>query len=170
HRDGLDCRVQSRQAPFLSRTAKPRTIGIGPDVRPVAAIATKLNIVAMGAAPHLENEDELVLRPIEAPHPSIGFGPDTKVEQLETMCLCRGEQLCNMPPVHADISEAAGKSVALHEAEGCSEEARKASRIHFSGRHLELAVMNFPKARDMAVDRHVEGRIGENGGGFFRAG
>jgi DoxX len=85
HRDGFDCRMQGREVTFFPGAAKSWTGGIGPNIGAVAAITTKLNIVAMGLAPRLEDEDELVLRSVEAPHPAIGLRPDTEIDHLETV-------------------------------------------------------------------------------------
>src|SRR5262245_48794533 len=134
--------MQGGKTTLLPGPAEAGTSCVGPNICSVAAKPAKLHIVEMSGTSCLENENKLVLRPVEAPHSGIGFGPDTEIEHVETLRQGRGDQLPDMPPVHADIGEAARTSGALHEAEGCFKEARKASRIHFSGCHLELAVMN----------------------------
>ena len=45
----------------------------------------------------------------------------------------------------------------------------EALRRHFAGRHHELAVTDLAEPRNMAIDRHVVGRVHENGGSLLRS-
>jgi hypothetical protein len=84
---------------LLPGAAKSWTTRIGPDIGLVAAISTELNIIAVRALPCLEDEDEFMLRPAEAPHPAIGLRLDAEIEHLENIRPSGGEQLRHMPPI-----------------------------------------------------------------------
>src|SRR5258708_3507159 len=73
-----------------------------PDVGPVAAKTAELDIVDVRRASILEDEDQLMPRPIERTHAPVAFGPDTQGLQLCVCAVTGGVQFEKMPPIHAN--------------------------------------------------------------------
>ncbi len=81
--------------------------GVVPDIGPVAAVLTELEIVDMRRRADLEHEHQLVLGAIERSHPGVGLVPDAKVLDLEVDLATGAHELPQMPPVHADEVDSA---------------------------------------------------------------
>src|SRR6056297_3624770 len=58
-----------------------------PDIRAVATMTAKVDIVDVARRAFLEDADQLVLGAIETAHAAIGLVPDAQVEQREAFCL-----------------------------------------------------------------------------------
>ena len=118
-----------------------------------------MHVILMPARTGLEDEHKLVLGTIEAAHPGIGLRPDAKVEHDEARRARRDEQLGRVPPIHADIMDGAGAAEGSHVAHRRFEKFREGDGIHLAGRRREFAMAGLSKAADVAIDRHVIGRI-----------
>jgi hypothetical protein len=57
-----------------------------------------------------EHEDELVAASIERAHARVALDPGTEIEELGVNLAAGGEQLRDMPPIHADIKEGAAEA------------------------------------------------------------
>ena len=81
--------------------------GIVPDIGAVAAGLAEPEAVGVRGGADLEDEDQLVLRAIEAAHAAIGLVPDAEVLQLGERGLAGIEQFAHVAPVHADEGDRA---------------------------------------------------------------
>ena len=80
HGDRLDGRMQLQMMKILPGIAsEPIGRGVVPDVAAVAAVTTQVNVVAVTTAPVLEDENQLMLAPVEAAHSGGVLGPDAQV-------------------------------------------------------------------------------------------
>ena len=79
-----------------------------------------------------------------------------------------GEQLAHMAPVHADEVESAVHTVPGEEPEGARQELGELVLVHLARGHREFAMVDRTKPADMAIDRHIVWRIGEDHGGPVR--
>lgn len=67
-----------------------------------------------------------------------------------------------MTPVHADLMDRAVGRESGHVGEGGAQETGEARPVHLARRHRELAVPGLSEAGDVAPDRDVERRVGED--------
>src|SRR5262245_49177634 len=72
-------RLDSRMHCKVLEPARMKRVlaAIGPNVRAISPFAAKLDGVDVSGRPHLENEDKLVLRPVEGTHASVVLRPNT---------------------------------------------------------------------------------------------
>src|SRR5215204_1350673 len=70
-----------------------------PNVSTVAAVAPKLNRIKMGGGPDLVHEDELMLRPVERPHPCIALVPEAEVQKDAIDAPANSRNIVHVPPI-----------------------------------------------------------------------
>src|SRR6266853_190529 len=119
---------------------------IGPDVRPVPAILSKLHVVLMGTFAAFEHKYEFVLAAVKRTHPCIVLGPYAYVLQLGICLSTSGEEFTNMTPVHADEVNGSFMAIAGHQIANIAEEIREAGCAHFARGHDEIVVLYFAQA------------------------
>ena len=73
-----------------------------------------------------------------------------------------GQDLAHVPPVHADEMDSAVTEASTRLSKTSAKEARELGLGHLAGGHGELAMLDRAEPRDMTVDRHVVGRVGED--------
>ena len=88
-----------------------------------------------------------------------------EVLQLGIGALAGGEQLAHVAPVHADEVERPVAAVARKEAQDAGQESGVFGLVHLTRGHREFAMADRAEPADMAVDRHIVRRIGEDHGG-----
>src|SRR5262249_25072580 len=117
------------------RAAAPANIRadrIRPYVGAIAAESPELDVVAMARLAALEDEDELMLGPIERAHAAVGLDPDTEVQQLRIGSAPGFEHLRGMAPIHALEVNRAGPAVLGAVSEDAGQEPRKVGRRHLA--------------------------------------
>ena len=62
-------------------------------------MAAEIDIVHLGRAPRLEDEDELVLRAVERAHPTVRLVPDADVFEIVEDLPARFERDCQLTPL-----------------------------------------------------------------------
>lgn len=129
------------------------------DIGAVAPVLTQLESVDMGRAALLEDEDQLVARAVETAHPAIVLGPDDQVLHLVIDRTAGGEDLGQVAPVHADEVDRPVHAVIGQKLECGGQETCELLGRHLGRGHRELAVLHLARIADMAVDRHVVGRV-----------
>src|SRR5580704_1627726 len=82
-----------------------------PDVCPVPAKLSELDVVPVGPFALAENQNQLVLRAIEASHAAVVFNPHAQVEELVVILLAGGDQISHMPPINTDEMNRALRTV-----------------------------------------------------------
>ena len=139
-----------------------------PDVGSIAPKSTQFHIVNVTGRALLENENQLVLRPVKAPHSGVCLGPDAKVFELaiEPRSL---ENFLHMAPIHADVMDGSIYANGRQALKCLLKKFRELGPCHLARRHREFPVPDFSLARDMARHRHVVGRIGEDQLSLLRA-
>ena len=73
------------------------------------------------------------------------------------------QQLEGVAPVHAEVVQRAADAVLAEQADGALEEAGELGPVHLARGHGEVAVAHPAEPAGVAADRHVVGRIGEDG-------
>ena len=94
--------------------------------------------------------------------PLVLFQTQTFFSSVKTAFAGR-EKLAHVSPVHADEGDRAVPAGRSRMAERGREEGREGVPAHLAGREGELPVLGRAEAGDVAVDRHVVGRVGEDG-------
>jgi hypothetical protein len=84
--------MKCKQMPFVSGTPEIVDRGIRPHVRTMTAMPSKLDIVAMGSAANLEDQNVLVLTSIERAHSGVVLDPNANILQLQIACVPGSEQ------------------------------------------------------------------------------
>jgi hypothetical protein len=84
---------------IIVRVLSSKAIGAGviPDIRAVAAISSKLDVVDVGRLAVLENKHLFVAGPIHRTHAAVRFHPNADIDELEVVveaaarmsCVCR---------------------------------------------------------------------------------
>ena len=95
--------MECQKVPFLGFAGERVDPGIVPDIAPVPPKAAELDVVAVGTAAGLEDEDQLMLASVQRAHPAIVFDPDAEVLEFGVRLTACGEQFPHVPPIHADI-------------------------------------------------------------------
>ena len=142
--------------------AEAADAGVVPDIGPIASGLNETEVVGVRFASDLEGEDQLVLGAIEGPHAAIGLVPDAEVLHFRKDVFARVEEFPHVAPVHADEGDGAVFGCRCGLGEGLLEERRELAPRHLSGGEGELPVPDRAEPRNMAVDRHVVGRVGED--------
>ena len=119
-------------------------------------------MVLVRLAAVLEDEHELVLAAVEGTHACVVLGPDAQVLQLGISGLAGREQLPDVAPIHADEVECPVEAVAGEEPERTAQERGELGLVHLAHGHRELAMADGAEPADVAVDRHIVGRVGED--------
>ena len=122
----------------------------------------------MSVATVFKDKDELVLAAVERAHPGI-VDPDTEVFQLATSSAASGQQLCNVPPIHADVVQGSLNAECRKVAETVAEKGGEFGAVHLARGHRERAMVDRAEAARVTIDRHIVGRVGEHHRGAFRA-
>src|SRR5690348_14581018 len=108
-----------------------------------------------------------MLGAVEASHAAIGLVPHAKILELRKDLGPRIEELAHMAPVHADKGDSAIPAGSSSVPQGLAKEGSKGLRRHLASAHRKLAMASAAQAADMAIDRHVVGRVGEDQVGPF---
>ena len=87
----------------------------------------------MGRVPDLEHQHQLVLAAVERAHAAVGLVPDAEVFDFREHGLPGGEQLTEVPPVHAHERNGAIPAAGGGMTEGQLQEAREGLPRHLSG-------------------------------------
>ena len=130
----------------------------------VAPEPTELDVIDMSGPRLAEDGDQFVLGTVKAAHATVGLVPDAEVDQLEARRLAAGDEFLDVAPVHADHGHAARRQNLDHSRQAGAEERPELRIAHLARGHRELAVLRRTAAPDMAVHRHVVGRVGEDHG------
>ena len=78
-----------------------------PDIRPIPAKPTKLNIVNMRRIAILENEHQFVTGTVHGPHTTVRFDPNTEVQLLAEILPADTFKNANVAPVDEDVMDGA---------------------------------------------------------------
>src|SRR5262249_11033892 len=143
--------------------------GIMPDIAAVAAELAELDIVAMSVVAVFKDKDEFVLTAVERAHSGIVLDPDAEVFQLAISVAASGQQLCDVPPIHADVVQGSLSAECRKVAESVAEKGGKFGAVHLARGHREWAMVDRAEATGVSIDRHIVGRVGEHHRGAFRA-
>src|SRR5262245_1245690 len=73
--------------------------GVRPHIRSIAAMPAELNIIDMRGLACLEDENQLVLRSVQAPLACIRFDPNDDVFEVRVHIRAGGNQFANVAPV-----------------------------------------------------------------------
>ena len=130
-------------------------------MRAVAAMSPELNIVDMRSRPVLENEDEFVLRAIKAAHAGVRLCPDAKIDRFEMGAVERRHAALDMAPVHTDVDKRAERECRAIELNADRKKSVNSAAVISPDGHREFAMAKLAEPGDMAVDRHIIGRVGE---------
>jgi hypothetical protein len=87
----------------------------------------------MGSVPDLEHQHQFVLAAVERAHAAVGLVPDAEVFDFREHGLPGGEQLTEVPPVHAHERNGAIPAAGGGMTEGQLQEAREGLPRHLSG-------------------------------------
>src|SRR5208282_2871704 len=79
HRHRFDGRMEGGEFSFFASAAEAGSAGVGPDIGAVPAMPAKLDIVDVRPGSVLEDQDQLMLRPIKTAHAAIWLDPDAKI-------------------------------------------------------------------------------------------
>ena len=99
--------MQCQQIALLAAAGKGVGPGIAPHIAAVAPEPAELHIVAVLLAAVFEYKDELMLAAVERAHPGIVLDPDADVFELVIRLAASGQQLFDVPPIHADEMDGA---------------------------------------------------------------
>src|SRR6476661_7510543 len=135
---------------------------IVPDVGSITTVLAELDHVEMRCGPGLVDKHELVLGAVERAHPPVILVPDTDILEFGVDPACCVDDLCHVPPVHADEVQGAIGAEGCQMAKDGPEKVLEFSGGHFAGRHLELPVLDRTKPAHVTVDRNVIGRVGKD--------
>lgn len=113
---------------------------ISPDVRPVAPVLAKLDVVDVGGRTVLEDEHAFVLRTVERAHSAIRLHPDAHVFHF-AISASGDHHLTKVSPVHANVVNRTIRAVRDQQVKDGGQEARELGRGHFPGRHGELSML-----------------------------
>src|SRR5205823_7855007 len=158
-----------QQIAFLGAASEGVDPGISPNIAAVAAELAELNVVAVGSAALLEDQDELVLAAVERAHPAVVLDPNTEIFQLAISLAAGGQYLVQVAPIHADVVDGAAGAEGGEVPAGLAEKGSEPSFIYLAHSHREGAMVDHAEAARVTLDRHVVGRVGEDHGGTFRA-
>ena len=134
--------------------------GIVPDVGAVAAVLAELDVINVRPRSRLEHEDQLVLGPVERAHAAIVLVPDAQVLLLGIEAAGGGQQLIDVPPVHADKVNRAVRAMGDQMAEHGLEEPGELDLGHLAGGHDEVLVPFLAEPGHISGDGNVVGRVG----------
>ena len=99
---------------------------------------------------------------IEGPHAAIVLGPYDEVLELGVVGGAGLQHLAHVPPVHADEVDRAVRAVRSEIGKGRRQKDCELIARHLARRHRKFAMADFAEAADVAFDRDVVGRIGED--------
>ena len=117
----------------------------------------------------LENEDQFVPRTVERAHTAVGLAPNAQILELRIDRLAGREHLAEMTPVHAHIVDRAIAAMLGKVSKRFPQKIRIGPLGHLARGHDELSMARLASAADVAADRHVVGRVGENQPGLLPA-
>lgn len=110
-----------------------------PDVGPVPAEATELNVVGMWFVSAVEDEDKLVAGLGERPQATVGFGPDAE-QQVQTGGATGRKDLGHVAPIHEAIDQRAVAAVGADTLKRLKQETCEFPFGHVATSHRELAM------------------------------
>lgn len=134
---------------FFASAAKTRAAGVGPNIGAVAAVLAKLDIIDVRPRSVLEDEDQLMLRPVKTSHAAVRLDPDAEVDRFEAAGERRGLQFLNVAPVHAGIDDRPRPGMAGAGVKRRVQKAGKLGLVHFADRHREFPVAHAAEAGDI---------------------
>ncbi len=123
---------------------------------------TQLDIVPVRGPAILEDEDQLVLAPVQGAHPGIVLDPHTQILELGIDLQSGSQQLMLVSPIHAHVMQRPGGTVLNQQFQGGRQEPDELRLGHLPRGHQELAMAHPPFARDVTENGHVVGRVGED--------
>ena len=129
----------------------------------------KFDIVDMGLGAVFIDKDQLMLGAVEAAHAGICLGPDAQVLELGIGTGRGFQDLAHMPPVHADKVDRAIGTECLQLAKCLSQKVYELGSGHFAGGHIEFAMLDLARARNVAANLDVIGRVREDHLCLFRS-
>ena len=99
--------------------------GVLPDVGPVASVLAELDVIAMRRLADFGDPDQLVLGPVQAAHPAIGFDPDAEVDWRQSERPTGVLKLAQMRPVHERVDQGTVDTMRGSQPEGDSRRTRR---------------------------------------------
>ena len=82
---------------------------------------------------------------LEAPHPSIGLGPDAQIFEHSISLFGGIEHFAHMSPIHADEMDRAVGTEGAKVLERRRQEFRELASAHFPRSHREFSVFSLPR-------------------------
>lgn len=110
----------------------------------------------------LPDENQLMLRLVEAAHLAIGLVPDTEVFRLGKHPILGGQHLAHVAPVHEDEGDGCSPRARRSGKQGRGQKLRKLGGGQFARGKGELPMLHRPKTGNVPDDWDIVGRVGED--------
>lgn len=112
---------------------------------------SEFDAIFLRGAALLENEDELVLRAVQAAHSTCFFVPYAKVQKPQTKGMRSIENLTLMAPVHENKQDGSRHERIRRRAQEIGQEGCELGVGHFARRHEKVGVNDLAEPRYMAL-------------------